>query len=141
MVRGVDAGRARELFTAARVAHLATVSADGRPRIVPCTFALEGGRLFTAVDHKPKTTLDLARIRDIEVHPDVTLIADRYDDDWSRLWWVRVRGVAAVVEEWDERVHALDLLATKYPQYAHRRPEGPVIGVHLKEWHDWSASG
>lgn len=138
----VDAGRARALFGSARVARLATVSADGRPRLVPCTFVLEGDHVYSAVDHKPKSTLDLARVRDIAVNPDVTLLVDHYDDDdWSQLWWVRARGVASTVDDWDERLRALGLLAEKYPPYREREPEGPVIVVHLKEWRGWSASG
>lgn len=139
-MRDVDAGRARALFAAAAVARLATVDADGRPRLVPVTFALEGDRLYSAVDHKPKTTTDLARLRDIEGSPEVTLLTDHYDDDWSALWWVRVRGVATIVDERDVRNRALDLLADKYPQYAEQRPEGPVIVVAITEWRAWSAT-
>ena len=139
-MRHVDAGRARALFVAAPVARLATVDAGGRPRLVPVTFATDGDRLYSAVDHKPKTTTDLARLRDIEVNPEVTLLADHYDDDWSALWWVRVRGIATIVTERDVHDRALDLLADKYPQYAERRPEGPVIVVALTEWRGWSAT-
>lgn len=108
---------------------------------MPCTFVVDGDHLYSAIDHKPKTTLDLARLRDIGVNADVTLLVDHYDDDWAQLWWVRVRGVATTIGDWDERLRALQLLATKYPQYREREPQGPVIVVQLKEWRGWSARG
>ena len=97
--------------------------------------------LVTAVDHKPKTTTDLRRLRNITENPRVALLCDVYDDDWTHLWWVRADGVATVVTEgaaWDE---ALDALAAKYPQYREVRPRGPVIRVRVEQLSGWSFVG
>lgn len=136
----------RELVHGARVARLATVAADGRPRVVPFTFVLTGDTVYSAVDDKPKRTQRLARLVDVETNPEVALLVDHYDDDWSLLWWVRMRGPARVLraeseEERHERERALDLLAAKYEQYRGRRPSGPVLAVDVEEWRGWSDSG
>jgi PPOX class probable F420-dependent enzyme len=116
------------------VARLATVRPDGSPRVVPICFALDGATLYTAVDEKPKRTRQLARLADIERDPRVEVVIDHYDDEWTRLWWVRLRGRAGVVEH-DER--ALELLCAKYVQYRERPPEGPFIVVEIDERIDW----
>lgn len=121
----------------ARVARLATIRPDGSPRVVPICFALDGDTLYTAVDEKPKRTRRLARLADIERDPRVEVLIDHYADDWSQLWWVRLRGRARVVEH-DER--ALELLTAKYPQYRERPPDGPFIAVEIDERTDWSAT-
>jgi PPOX class probable F420-dependent enzyme len=128
---------ARTRFAGARVARLATVGRDGRPRVVPCCFALAGDVLYTAVDAKPKTTTALARVDDVRHRPDVALVVDHYDDDWTQLWWVRVRGRARVVDNDEERTSALALLAAKYAQYRAAPPPGPVIAVAIDEWRSW----
>jgi PPOX class probable F420-dependent enzyme len=110
------------------VARLATIRPDGSPRVVPICFALDGDTLYTAVDEKPKGTRQLARLADIERDPRVEVVIDHYDDDWSQLWWVRLRGRAQVVEH-DDR--ALELLCAKYPQYRERRPKGPFVVVEI----------
>jgi PPOX class probable F420-dependent enzyme len=102
---------------------------------VPICFAIEGDTLYTAVDEKPKRTRRLQRLRNIEADPRVEVLIDHYDDDdWTRLWWVRLRGRARNVDD----AHALELLAAKYPQYRDRPPSGPVIAVTIEgrsEWH------
>ena len=120
-----------------RVARLATVRPDGSPRIVPICFVLDGDTLYTAVDEKPKRTRQLARLDDIERDPRVEIVIDHYDDDWTRLWWVRLGGRARVAER-DER--ALELLTAKYPQYREQPPQGPFIVVEIEERTEWSAS-
>jgi PPOX class probable F420-dependent enzyme len=135
----LDPAEARALFASAPVARLATVRADGSPHLVPVCFALADGTIYTAVDHKPKSTSELARLRHIAAEPRVALLADRYDEDWSRLWWVRVDGEAAVVSSPRERDRALGALADAYPQYAARPPQGPVISVQPREWRGWRA--
>ncbi len=90
---------ARRRFASARVARLATVSAQGRPHLVPCTFALDGDSIYVAVDHKPKTTTNLKRLRNIAANPNVAMLADHYDEDWQSLWWARADGVASVLDE------------------------------------------
>ncbi|SEF58674.1 PPOX class probable F420-dependent enzyme, Rv0121 family [Nonomuraea solani] len=130
----------RARFAAQRVARLATVRAGGTPRVVPVTFAVLGDRVVTAVDHKPKTTTDLGRLRDIRANPAVSLLADHYEDDWTRLWWIRADGPAAVMDDGPDREAALDALADKYPQYEEHRPAGSVIMVEVTRWSGWSAS-
>lgn len=136
----MDGGVAREKFGGERVARLATVGGDGRPHLVPVVFALAGDRVVTAIDHKPKTTTDLRRLRNIRENPEVSLLVDHYDDDWSRLWWVRADGTARVVESGPDREAAIDALAAKYLQYRERRPAGPVIVVDVTRWTGWSAT-
>ncbi|MFI8525004.1 TIGR03668 family PPOX class F420-dependent oxidoreductase [Promicromonospora sukumoe] len=94
--------------------------------------------VVVAVDHKPKTTLDLKRLRNIAENPRVALLADRYDDDWTHLWWVRADGVAVVEHDGAPRAAALDALAERYPQYRERRPDGPVIRVRVTRWSGWA---
>src|ERR671932_227372 len=87
---------------ATRVARLATTDPDGRPHLVPIVFVVDGDTLYSAVDRKPKRSTKLRRIENARVRPDVTVLVDHYDDDWSRLWWIRVRGRARVLEGGDE---------------------------------------
>jgi PPOX class probable F420-dependent enzyme len=127
----VDAG-------AARVARLATAGPDGAPHVVPICFALDGDTLYTAIDEKPKRTRRLRRLLNIEADPRVEVVVDHWDEDWSRLWWVRLRGRARAIEH-DER--ALELLCAKYPQYRERPPRGPFVAVEIEERTEWAATG
>jgi len=120
----------------ARVARLATVGADGRPHVVPICFALAGSTLYTAVDAKPKRTRRLRRLANVESNQWVEVVVDDYDEDWSRLWWVRLAGRGRVVER-DER--ALELLAAKYPQYRREPPAGPFVVVEIERRVEWRA--
>ena len=140
----IAAADARRRFAAARVARLATSTPDGRPHLVPVTFAVAadrpgGDRIYTAVDAKPKTTAALQRLRNIEADPRVALLADQYTDDWDGLWWARADGVAAVLTDQGELAVALRLLAARYPQYRGQSPPGPVISVRVKRWSGWAA--
>ncbi len=123
---------------AAPVARLATVRPDGRPHVVPITFAVDGDTIVTAIDHKPKTTTSLQRLRNIEARAVASVIVDHYDDDWSRLWWVRADGRAQILELGDAREEAVERLVAKYPQYSDTRPRGPVIVVTVENWASWS---
>jgi PPOX class probable F420-dependent enzyme len=118
------------------VARLATVDSDGRPHVVPICFVIDGSTLYTAIDEKPKRTRRLKRLENIAANPQVEVLVDHYEDDWSRLWWVRLRGRARIVED----PRAVDLLAAKYDQYRERPPEGPVIAVEIEERHEWTSS-
>lgn len=123
----------------ARVARLATVAADGRPHLVPCCFAVVGDVLYSAVDPvKPKSTPSLRRLDNIGHNRAVSLLVDRYDERWARLWWVRLDGLAEVLDASSAR-HATgaDLLASKYPQYAGVPLDGPMIVVHVERWTAW----
>jgi PPOX class probable F420-dependent enzyme len=126
-------------LAAARVARLATTDPDGRPHLVPIVFALAGVTLYTAVDRKPKRSRVLRRVENARARPDVTILVDEYDEDWSLLWWIRLRGRARVLDEGDERERALALLAEKYPQYRSEPPEGPVLAVDVTETRAWAA--
>jgi PPOX class probable F420-dependent enzyme len=129
-----------ELVREARVARLATIDPDGRPHLVPIVFALDGETLYTAVDAKPKRSRVLRRIENARARPDVTVLVDRYDDDWERLWWVRLRARARVLDGGEDAERALRLLAEKYEQYAERPPGLPVLALEVVEWRGWSAA-
>jgi PPOX class probable F420-dependent enzyme len=126
-------------LTAARVARLATIDPDGRPHVVPIVFVVDSETLYSAVDHKPKRSRTLRRIENARTRPDVTVLVDHYEDDWRRLWWIRLRGRARVLDSGEERERALELLADKYEQYKTQRPDGPVLAVDIIEVRDWSA--
>lgn len=126
-------------LVAAPVARLATVAPDGRPHLVPITFAVSGGSVFTAVDHKPKSTPDLRRLANLRANPHASVLADHYEDDWDRLWWVRVDGHAHIVTDPDAMAAPLDVLASRYPRYRERRPEGPVIELVIDHVTGWTA--
>ncbi|MEV0801610.1 TIGR03668 family PPOX class F420-dependent oxidoreductase [Kribbella sp. NPDC050281] len=133
----LDEAMCRARVAAARVGRLATVGDDRRPHVVPVTYAVRGDELFIGIDQKPKTTIDLKRLRNIAENARVAVLVDQYDEDWSHLWWVRVDGVARVV---DARSAALELLVAKYPQYEADPPRGPVIGIRVDQWSGWSYS-
>jgi PPOX class probable F420-dependent enzyme len=121
------------------VARLATTDPDGRPHLVPIVFALDCDTLYSAVDQKPKRSTTLRRIENARARPDVTILVDHYDDDWTRLWWIRLRGSARILEAGEERAHALQLLCEKYPQYRSEPPDGPVLAVDVTEVREWAA--
>jgi PPOX class probable F420-dependent enzyme len=131
---------ARRRFGTAAVARLATVGRAGRPHIVPVTFALDGDRIYSAVDFKPKTTAHLRRLDNIRADPQVAVLADHYTGDWDRLWWVRADGQAAVLDKPADMAGPLLLLAELYPQYRKQLPAGPVICVLVQRWTGWAAS-
>lgn len=124
----------------ARVARLATIDEDGGPNLVPITFAMLGDVLYSAVDHKPKTTARLKRLENIERDPRVTVLVDHYDEDWTVLWWVRLQGSAELIREGEIFESAVDQLARKYRQYRGALPVGPVIAIDVTGWTGWAAS-
>ena len=139
-VPALDEAEARRRVADARVARLATIDADGRPHLVPIVFALDGDTVYSAVDAKPKRSRRLRRIENARTRPDVTLLVDAYEGDWSRLWWVRLRGRARVLDAGDESERALELLAAKYEQYRDEPPAPPVLAVDVVDWRGWSAA-
>jgi PPOX class probable F420-dependent enzyme len=124
---------AEERLASARVGRLATVTAEGRPHVVPVCFAVRDGRIYTAVDAKPKRTAALARLDNVRATGRASLLVDHYEEDWSRLWWVRADGRAEVVDS----EAAIDALAAKYEQYRAARPAGPVIAIAPDRWRSW----
>lgn len=123
----------------ARVGRLGTVGADGRPHVVPCCFAIDGEVVYTAVDDvKAKRTTHLRRLDDVRLHPDVCLLVDEYDEEWSRLWWVRLDGRASVAAPSSpDHARAVQLLAGKYEQYRAAPPPGPAIAIDVVRWRAW----
>jgi PPOX class probable F420-dependent enzyme len=122
------------------VARLASVTQAGRPHIVAITFVLDGNRVYSAVDAKPKTTTSLARLRNIRANPLVAVLADHYDEDWSALWWVRADGHAEILDEPRLMSRPIQLLAGRYPQYRENPPPGPVIAIEVERWTGWTGS-
>jgi PPOX class probable F420-dependent enzyme len=110
---------------------------------VPITFALVGeDTLVSAVDHKPKRTTRLRRLANIDRHPQVAVLADHYEEDWSRLWWARADGTAVVrppEAEPEERAVSLRALMARYPEYADQPPSGPLILIRVERWSGWHA--
>ncbi|MGI8530781.1 MAG: TIGR03668 family PPOX class F420-dependent oxidoreductase [Geodermatophilaceae bacterium] len=124
--------------TTARVAGLATVRADGSPRLVPITFAVVDGLICSAVETvKPKTTTRLARLDDVRRDPRVGLLVDRYDEDWAQLWWVRVDGTAVIR---DEHPAAAAALRAKYQAYRAATLTGPFLVIEPLRWTGWTAT-
>ena len=136
----MESGEARRRLGDSRSARLATAGEDGRPHIVPFVFAIEGDTIYFAIDAKPKTTRNLRRLRNIAANPSVSILADHYEDDWSKLWWVRVDGTARVVTDDIEAQRALDLLANRYEQYRLARPPGPVVAIRIDRLTGWSGA-
>ena len=134
----MDLGELRRRVVEARVARLGTLEATGRVHLVPICFALDGDTLYTAVDRKPKRSRELRRLGNIRANPDVCLLVDRYEEDWSELWWVRLRGRARVLEDGPDRERAVRLLREKYEQYRDDPLDGAVIAIELDEWRGWS---
>src|SRR6516164_861160 len=126
----------------ARVARLSTVDAEGRPHMVPVCFAYDGEVFYTAVDHKPKQVAPekLARVKNIQRSPHVALLIDHYDEDWSKLWYVLVRGKAKLVQASNlERAKAFRALRAKYPQYAAGMlvQDAPIIRINVERIISW----
>jgi PPOX class probable F420-dependent enzyme len=136
----VDEAEIKRRLAESRVARLATTGVEGRPHIVPICFVVMSGEILFAVDHKPKRTTDLQRLRNIERNPAVAVLADHYEEDWSRIWWVRIDGFARVLETGDSAEHAIDALSARYPQYRRERPRGPVVSISIERMSGWSAT-
>jgi PPOX class probable F420-dependent enzyme len=153
----VDAGGLRRdqlrFLEVARRAVLATIAPDGHVRLVPICFAIESGdepggplAIWSPLDEKPKSTADplsLARVRDIVARPAVTLLAERWSEDWSELGWVRVRGTAAVAGP-DHPGHqrAVAALRERYPQYAgHALEVRPMLRIAIQGATSWGNLG
>lgn len=117
---------------------MGTVTTDGRPHLVPVCFALLDEVAYTAVDAKPKSTLDLRRLQNIEATPATCLLVDHYDENWAHLWWVRLDGSARVVGSAPEVARAKVALTAKYPQYDTVAIPGAVIAFEIAAWASWS---
>ncbi len=126
---------ALELLRSARVARLGLLDEEARPRVLPVTFAVWDGAVWSAIDRKRKRSAEPARVRRLRRRPEATLLVDRYDDNWSRLAWVELRGSVAV----EPLGPALQALTEKYPQYAGERPQGPLLRLAPERFACWRA--
>lgn len=133
----------RAKLETARVARLATLDASGGPHLVPICFAYDGSVFYSAIDRKPKRLAAnrLARLKNIQATPQVALLVDEYDDDWTRLWYVLVRGKAELVSAASERKRALKHLETKYRQYAQGMlaDDAPILRITPQRINSWGA--
>ncbi len=135
----------RRFLDGCRVAHLATADAAGVPHVVPVCFAVRDATLYIAIDEKPKRAggAQLKRLRNILANPAVALVADRYDEDWTRLGWVMLHGRAEILAAGAEHDDAQALLRARYRQLAAMQlAQRPVIAVRIARavgWGDLSA--
>jgi PPOX class probable F420-dependent enzyme len=136
-------GAIQKMLKKARVARLATLDDKNRPHIVPICFAYDGTRFYTAVDQKPKrvTPERLARLRNIRAEPRVALLIDEYDEDWTELWYILIRGKAQLIPKSMQKEHAWAIrkLRAKYPQYARGMlaDDAPVIRITPERTTSW----
>lgn len=117
---------------------LGFVDGDEHPRVLPVTYALSGGSMWSAIDRKPKSSREPARLRHLRRRPRAALTVDRYDDDWSELAWVQMLGDVEIVETGDAP-EALDALCAKYEPYRDSAPPGPLIRLRPRRALSWSA--
>jgi PPOX class probable F420-dependent enzyme len=127
-----------------RVAHLATADRRGVPYVVPVCFAIAGTNVYITIDRKPKgDPRALKRLRNIAENPMIAVIVDRYEEDWSRLGWVMLRGPAEILDQGAEHDRAQALLRARYPQLAAMDIASlPVIALRIARvasWGDYSA--
>ena len=122
------------------VARLATADGTGAPQVIPVCFARSGTRLYITIDQKPKraTGKELKRVRNIRANPHVSLVADRYTDDWRRLGWVMISGTAQIIESGAEHDSAQALLRRHYHQYREMDLDAlPVIAIQIERLTSW----
>jgi PPOX class probable F420-dependent enzyme len=131
--------RQHRFLDACRVGHLATADKDGAPHVVPVCYAVAGDTLYITIDEKPKRQdRPLRRLRNLAENPQAAFVADHWDEDWSRLGWVMLRGRAEILESGAEHDRAQALLAARYPQYrAMNLAELPVIALRIVRAAQW----
>jgi PPOX class probable F420-dependent enzyme len=129
-------GWARELLSSARVARLGLLDERDLPRVLPVTFAVFEDAVWSAIDRKPKRAGEPARVRRLRRRPDAALLVDRYDDDWSRLAWVELRGPVTI----HPLGPAVEALAARYEQYREEPPQGPLLRLEVRDAVWWRAS-
>lgn len=129
----------RRFLDAGRVAHLATADARGVPHVVPVCYAIADATLYITVDEKPKRQdVPLRRLRNIAANPAVAVTVDRWDEDWSRLAWVMLRGRAEILSDGPEHDAAQSLLRARYPQYRTMDLAPlPVIALRIERASGW----
>ena len=131
---------ASRLTRAARVAHLATADANGRPHVIPICFVFDGKNFYSPIDEKPKRTAPqkLKRLKNIRENSQVSLVIDRYDEDWQRLAYVLVSGTAKIIFRGKQHTKAVSLLREKYRQYRSMAIRArPMISITPKKIVVW----
>lgn len=121
-----------------RIGHMASVTPEGRPHLVPVVFAVVDARIATPIDWKPKTGRTLQRLVNLEVNPSVAFLVDHYGERWDELWWMRVDGTATVHHDGADREAAIAALEAKYAQYRERTIDGPVIVIDVGRVSSWT---
>jgi PPOX class probable F420-dependent enzyme len=137
----MDEFEMRRRVSEARVARVGTVDDRGRAHVVPIVFVIDRDTMYSPTDAGSRPA---KRLRNLEVHPRVSVLVDAYDEDWSKVWWVRLSGRGRVIEAGPEREHARRLLWEKYPQFADvptGEATGPVMAVEVEKWSGWAYSG
>lgn len=130
----------QQFLNTRRVGHLATADAVGHPHVVPVCFAVTDDAAYITIDEKPKhgDIARMRRLRNILANPSVALVVDHYEEDWSRLGWVMLRGRAEILADGAEHAAAQALLRTRYPQYrAMRLAALPVIAIRVTRATSW----
>jgi PPOX class probable F420-dependent enzyme len=122
-----------------RVARLGFTDADGRPRVVPITYAVVAGAIWSAIDQKPKGPGEPARVRWLRERPQAALVVDHYSDDWRELAWVQVLGAVSVLDL-DEGSEGVRALTAKYSQYESAPPPGPLLRLDVERALCWRAA-
>jgi PPOX class probable F420-dependent enzyme len=130
---------ARGMLASERVARLAYLDDDDRPRVLPVTFAVAADAVWSAIDEKPKRTRAPARLRHLRRRPEAALLVDRYDDDWTQLAWVQLLGSVDVIPV-EASPEAIAALAAKYEPYARRTPPGPLLRLTVERALQWRAA-
>jgi PPOX class probable F420-dependent enzyme len=128
------------LLETARVGRLGLLDEEGSPRVLPVTFAVAEGRIWSAVDRKPKRAGEPARLRFLRRDPRAALTVDQYSDDWEQLAWVQVLGEVEIVEA-GEGAAGLDALREKYEPYREEAPPGPLLALEPRRYLWWRAAG
>jgi PPOX class probable F420-dependent enzyme len=128
-----------ELLERARVARLGLLDQTGAPRVLPVTFAVAEGRIWSAIDRKPKREGEPARVRFLRRDPRAAMTVDRYSDDWERLEWVQVLGTIELLDVAGGGA-GLESLSEKYEQYRQEPPPGPVLALDPDRWLWWRAA-
>jgi PPOX class probable F420-dependent enzyme len=131
------------LIRAARVAHLATADADGQPHVIPICFVYDGRNFYSPIDEKPKRAAPqrLKRLRNIKANPQVAIVIDHYDEDWTKLAYVLVVGRARVTVRGANHQNAVKLLRKKYLQYRTMAIDRrPLIRIRPQRVTSWTAS-
>jgi PPOX class probable F420-dependent enzyme len=121
----VDNKCIQSLLYASRVARLATIDfEEAKPHIVPVVFAFDGDYYYIPLDKKPKRDSNperLRRVRNIQKNPNVALLIDEYNEDWSKLFFVMIQGKGLLIRKFTglddvKKLRESDRLRKQQPQ-------------------------